>query len=544
MLTKSERATALTGGAISLAGILLFVGLAVGALLAAGIETQGNTPLLDPYILRVLRFTLLQATLSTVLSVTLAIPVARALARQRNFIGRLWLIRLMAVPMGLPVLIGAMGLLGIWGRQGIVNSALQGLGLAQPVSIYGLSGILIAHVFFNLPLAVRLMLPGLERVPPEYWLMASGLGMRPGAVFRFIEWPVLRALIPGIAGLIFMLCATSFTLVLMLGGGPAATTIEVAIYQALRFDFDPGLAVALALLQVAMTGAVLAVMALLPAPDDPGPATGRAPRRLDGRQRLARLSDGAVIATVALFIGLPLVSVAVAGMEANLGRLASQPVFLQALLTSLAIALSAGLLAVILSLAIVRARYAISSVRKGTTGLRAFSATLGAASSLVLLAPPIVLATGWFMALRPFGDPTPFAATLIVCINMLMALPFVIRVVEPAFAIHTARTGRLAASLGLTGFSRLRHVDWPGLRKPLFTALSFAMALSLGDLGAVALFGSGNIVTLPWLVYSRLGSYRTNDADGYALLLGLLCLALTVAGTAGQASRAEKGSRL
>ncbi|MBO9100243.1 MULTISPECIES: thiamine/thiamine pyrophosphate ABC transporter permease ThiP [unclassified Rhizobium] len=544
MLTKSERAKALTGGAISLAGILLFVGLAVGALLAAGIETQGNAPLLDPYILRVLRFTLLQATLSTVLSVTLAIPVARALARQRNFPGRLWLIRLMAVPMGLPVLIGAMGLLGIWGRQGIVNDALQTLGLAQPVSIYGLSGILVAHVFFNLPLAVRLMLPGLERVPPEYWLMASGLGMRPGAVFRFIEWPVLRALIPGIAGLIFMLCATSFTLVLMLGGGPAATTIEVAIYQALRFDFDPGRAVALALLQVAMTGAVLAVMALLPAPDDPGPATGRAPRRLDGRQRLAQLSDGAVIATVALFIVLPLVSVAVAGMEANLGGLASQPVFLQALLTSLAIALSAGLLAVILSLAIVRARYAISSVRKGTTGLRAFSATLGAASSLVLLAPPIVLATGWFMALRPFGDPTRFAATLIVCINMLMALPFVIRVVEPAFAIHTARTGRLAASLGLTGFSRLRHVDWPGLRKPLFTALSFAMALSLGDLGAVALFGSGNIVTLPWLVYSRLGSYRTNDADGYALLLGLLCLALTVAGTAGQASRAEKGGRL
>lgn len=74
MLTKSERAKALTGGAISLAGILLFVGLAVGALLAAGIETQGNAPLLDPYILRVLRFTLLQATLSTVLSVTLAIP--------------------------------------------------------------------------------------------------------------------------------------------------------------------------------------------------------------------------------------------------------------------------------------------------------------------------------------------------------------------------------------------------------------------------------------------------------------------------------------
>lgn len=541
MLTAPERRTALTGGAIVLAGILLFIGLAVGALLAAGIEASDNTPLFDPYLLRILRFTLIQAALSTLLSVALAIPIARALARQPRFPGRLWLIRLMAVPMGLPVLIGAMGLLGIWGRQGIINSALQALGLAQPVSIYGLSGILLAHVFFNLPLAVRLMLPGLERVPPEYWLVASGLGMRSRSVFRFIEWPVLRGLIPGIAGLIFMLCATSFTLVLMLGGGPAATTIEVAIYQALRFDFDPGRAVALALLQIILTGGLLAIMALLPAPADPGPASGKAPRRLDGHGLRPRLADGALLTVAALFVGLPLLSVVSHGLEADLGKLVIQPVFLRALLTSLAIALAAGMLAVLAALVIVRARYAISTQRRTAVGLRAFASSLGAVASLVLLAPPIVLATGWFMALRRFGDPTHFAAALIVCINMLMALPFVIRVVEPAFAIHAQRTGRLCASLGLTGLSRLRFVDWPGLRKPLVTALSFAMALSLGDLGAVALFGSGDLATLPWLVYSQLGSYRTNDADGYALLLGLLCLVLTMAGTAGQGRPREKG---
>ena len=49
----------------------------------------------------------------------------------------------------------------------------------------------------------------------------------------------MRAALPGVAGLIFMLCMTSFTIVLTLGGGPAATTLEVAIYQSLRFDFDP-----------------------------------------------------------------------------------------------------------------------------------------------------------------------------------------------------------------------------------------------------------------------------------------------------------------
>jgi len=74
---------------------------------------------------------------------------------------------------------------------------------------------------------------------------------------------------------------------------------------------------------------------------------------------------------------------------------------------------------------------------------------------------------------RPFADPTRFAALLIILINALMALPFVIRVVDPAYVIHRQRTQRLAASLGLGGISRLRLVDWPGLRKPLLTALSF-----------------------------------------------------------------------
>ncbi len=113
----------MTGGVLSLAGITAVCRACGRALcLNAGVASPSAGPLIDPYILRVLRFTLLQATLSTLLSVALAIPVARALARQPRFPGRIWLIRLMAVPMGLPVLIGALGLLGIWGRQGLLNA--------------------------------------------------------------------------------------------------------------------------------------------------------------------------------------------------------------------------------------------------------------------------------------------------------------------------------------------------------------------------------------------------------------------------------------
>jgi thiamine transport system permease protein len=532
--TAAERRNALAGGTIGLAAILLFIGIAAVSLTASGGSDAFAGIISDPYILRVLRFTLLQAVLSTLLSVLLAVPVARALARQPNFPGRIWIIRLMAVPMGLPVLIGALGLIGIWGRQGLLNTALLKLGLSEPVSIYGLTGILLAHIFFNLPLACRLMLAGLERLPSEYWLMASNLGMRPRAVFRFIEWPAIRGLIPGISGLIFMLCATSFTLVLTLGGGPAATTIEVAIYQSLRFDFDPGRAVALSLLQITLTGLILGAMSFLPTNRDEGLTAGRHSMRFDGRMPIARLSDGLLLVLATAFLLSPLLSVLVAGLRADLPKLVGEPVFWQAAAMSFGISLSAATLALVVSAALIRARQTISADKRSRRGSRALYVAMGGASSMVLLAPPVVLATGWFMALRPFGDASVFAPALVVLINMLMALPFVMRVLEPAYLVHQRRTARLAASLGLTGLARLRLIDWPGLRKPLLTALSFAMALSLGDLGAVALFGSDGFVTLPWLVYSRMGSYRTNDADGLALILGVICLLLTIAGTSGQ----------
>ncbi|WP_454288979.1 thiamine/thiamine pyrophosphate ABC transporter permease [Rhizobium arsenicireducens] len=537
-----ERLPAIAGGLLVFALIAVFIGTAIASLLAVGGETTGLSIAEDPVVRRVLWFTLEQALLSTLLSVGAALPVARALARQPRFIGRKWLIRLMAVPMGLPVLIGALGIIGIWGRQGLVNDALAGLGVGERFSIYGLSGILLAHVFFNMPLAARLMLSGLERIPAEYWRTSASLGMGGFAVFRFIEWPVLWRIIPGIAGLIFMLCATSFTLVLVLGGGPAATTIEVAIYQALRLDFDPARAVSLAFLQIVVTAAILGAMALFPAPSDPGTTLGGAARRFDARTLPARLGDGILILAAALFLGLPLGQVLVAGLQSDLARLFSDQAVLRAATTSLVIGLSAALVSVLVGIAVIRARAALGAGRRPLPIAVLASAGLGAVSSLVLLVPTAVLGTGWFLVLRAQGDVARFAPAIVVCINALMALPFAMRVLAPAFEEHRQRSARLADSLGIAGFARFRLIDWPVLRRPILTALSFAMALSLGDLGAVALFGSENLITLPWLIYSRMGAYRSQDADGLALGLGLVCLLLALAGTPGLSRKESRNA--
>ena len=178
----------------------------------------------------------------------------------------------------------------------------------------------------------------------------------------------------------------------------------------------------------------------------------------------------------------------------------------------------------LVGIAVIRAQAALGAGRRRLPLAGVISAGLAAVSSLVLLVPTAVLGTGWFLVLRAQGDVARLAPA----------------VLSPAFEEHRRRTARLADSLGIAGFARFRLIDWPVLRRPILTALSFAMALSLGDLGAVALFGSENLVTLPWLIYSRMGAYRSQDADGLALILGLVCLLLALAGTPGLSEKERR----
>ena len=502
-------------GALSLGAILLFAAMAVGMLLLGGGMESSWPPLF--YSLRVTLFTIGQALASTALSVILALPVALAIARRADFPGRSLLLGLMLLPLGLPVLPAVFGIVEIWGRQGLVNDLFRLVGLTDVVSIYGLTGILIGHVFFNLPLAARLMVRAIDHVPRNEWWLAAGLDFPRSALFRVVEWPALVRIIPGAAGLIFMLSVTSFTIILTLGGGPQTSTLEVAIYQALKFEYDPPRALALSALQLALTLLVFLFLRLFPDPEqDRGAVEGRA-FRMDGRSGLSKLSDGLMLLAFLLFIGPPIAAIIAGGLKADLARLISDPLFQQALLTSLTIAIAAGLGSVFLTFFMARARLVLGE--QGIAGLFRLP-------EFMLLVPPLALGSGWFILLLRTGGDSNAAIPIVVIINMLMAMPFTARVIGPELKTHLLRTSRLADSLDINGIGRVRLIDWPVLRAPLLTALSFAMALSLGDMGAIALFGSEDFITLPSLLYAKLGSYRATDAAGLALILGALCLVL------------------
>ena len=116
--------------------------------------------------------------------------------------GRGLVIKLMGAPFILPVLVAILGLIAVFGQNGWVNIALRNLGIAN-FSIYGLQGILLAHVFFNLPLATRLILLGWATVPQERLRLAQHLDLTPSARFRLIEFPMLANIIPSTFVVIF-----------------------------------------------------------------------------------------------------------------------------------------------------------------------------------------------------------------------------------------------------------------------------------------------------------------------------------------------------
>ena len=514
--SKAASACLTPGGAVG-ALLAATVLLPVSILLMSGLERE-DLAVGTSYVLRVLTFTLVQAALSTVISIACAIPVALALHRRR-FFGRGFILRLFAVTLGIPQLVAVLGLLSLYGKQGMANAMLSWFGLPPLPAIYGLGGILLAHAFFNMPFAARLLLSALDSVPPENWRVAASLGFGSRERFRRIEWPFLRAALPGIAFLVFMLCATSFTIVLTLGGGPQNSTLEVAIYQALRFDFDPPTAARLAGLQILVCGT--AFVAATRVSKEIPLAARTAPRRagiqLATGPALA-VVDAALLALAALFVLLPLLMVVLDGVAGDLSRLLHEAELWRAVWTSLAVSLCAGLAAT------AGAALMASAVARGS-GMCA--AGLDSAGRLVLLVPPVIVTAGWFLLLHRYLDPSRFAPLAVVAINAVMALPFVMPLLVPAVRQSFETHDRLAASLGMRGWGRFRLADWPVLKRPLGLALLVGMLVSVGDFGAVAFFGSEGFVTLPLMLYQRLGSYRVADAAGLALVLLALCLLLS-----------------
>ncbi|MCK2148875.1 thiamine/thiamine pyrophosphate ABC transporter permease [Marinobacter alexandrii] len=512
-------------GSLLAAAIILLAVCGAGALFWQAPALDIGDLWASRYLRSVVLFTLWQAFLSVSLSVLLALPIARALDRHRNFVGRGLLLRLMELSLVVPTIVAVSGLVSMYGRQGWLTVAIQEWLPFLSWNLYGLNGIVLTHVFFNAPLAARILLQALESAPSTQRRIASQLGLGSLWLWRSLEWPSIRPVLPGIVALVFTLCFTSFAIVMTLGGGPATSTIEVAIYQALRFEFDAGRAALLALIQLLICGTLwwLVLRKGLDTALVPDRQLVISHARPDAKG-VRKLLDSTLLAAFVLFLTLPLLAVLARGLPGLAEALApsgfaSQGLrLLQATALSLGIALPAGVVSVVTSLLILGAKPGNANTP--------ISRLLETSAYLPLIIPPLVLATGLFLLLRPKLGIASEGLALVALINAMMALPFVMQLLRGPLRNLDPASTRLADQLGIRGWYRWRWLHWPRLRRPLALGLAYGTGLSLGDFGVIALFGSPSAPTLPVLLYQQLGSYQINAAAGTGLWLMVVLLAL------------------
>ncbi len=489
----------------------------------------------QPFYGRVLWFTTWQATVSTALTLALGLPAAYVFARY-TFPGKTLLRALSTIPFVMPTVVVAAAFSALLGPNGALNRWLmQALHLAQPPlqlqqTIWM---ILLAHVFYNATIVLRMVGGFWANLDPRLEQAAAVLGANRWRVFREITLPLLLPSLTAASLLIFLFCFTSFGVVLILGG-PRFATLEVEIYRQAVNLFRLPMAASLALLQMALTFAVMALYTSMQARSavalnfKPQQATQR---RIDGWRQALVVGSG-----ITFLFGLLL-----APLIALLGRSLSTPhgislAYYQALfinqrqsilfvppidamrnslifaLLTLALALILGLLSAYL---LIRTR-------------RRLRAWLDPLFMLPLGTSAVTLGLGFLVAL----DAPPLnlrASPLLVPVaHTLVALPFVVRSLLPVLRGLNPHLREAAAVQGAGPARVWREIDLPILAPALIVAAVFAVTVSLGEFGATALIARPQTPTLPLVIYRFLGqpgAQNYGQALAASTLLMLICAA-------------------
>ena len=238
--------------------LLLFYFYPLAAIFGLSFAPEGQLELAalqklvsSSFYLERLWFTTWQAVVSTALTLLLALPGAYVFARY-DFPGKTTLRTLSTLPFVLPTVVVANAFTALLGSNGVVNGWLTRLAL-PPIEIeQTIWMILLAHVFYNYSVALRIISGFWQNLSPSLPQAAQMLGASPRRAFWTITLPLLRPAIAAAAVLVFIFTFTSFGVVLILGG-PRFATLEVEIYRQARDLFNLPVAAALSLVQIVFT---------------------------------------------------------------------------------------------------------------------------------------------------------------------------------------------------------------------------------------------------------------------------------------------------
>ena len=542
---------------------VLFYFYPLGTILGVSLAPEGKLQLAplrslisSSYYLRTLWFTFWQAAVSTLLVLILAIPGAYVFARYR-FRGKHTLRTLIMLPFVLPTIVVANAFLALLGPGGTVNRWLMDLFQLSrpPLQLqHTIWIILLAHIFFNYSVALRIISSSWQNLSPDLSQAAQMLGASKIRAFWHITWPLLQPAIFAAGVLVFIFCFTSFGVILILGG-PRYATIEVEIYRQAINLFNLPVAAALALIQIIFTFALMWLYTRSQARHthflklQPGRSTEQPIRTI--KDRLIVYGN---LLLMLLLLGLPLfalVSRSFSGQDGPTLRFYQElftnrqnSIFFvppaEAIFNSTAFALFTVVLAV--SLGLISARLLTAQQKRPSNGLavsgytpflsraRRFSGRLlDPLLMLPLATSAVTLGLGYIIALNKPPLNLRQSLLLVPIAHTLIAIPFVIRSVLPAIRRINPRLREAAMILGASPNRVWFHVDWPLIRRALLVGAVFAFTISMGEFGATLFIARPQTPTMPVAIYRFLGQPGALNY-GQALAMSTLLMAVCAVG--------------
>lgn len=486
-----------------------------------------------------LGFTFYQASFSTLLTLFLGLPSAVLFARF-DFRGKSILRALTAVPFMLPTVVVAAAFNSLLGSRGLLNTFLQSTSLTFALSslIPAPSPfvlILLAHVFYNTSIVIRIVGATLASLDPKLEQTARSLGGDSFRVWWNVTLPLLRPSIMAASLLVFLFDFTSFGVMLLLGGSQFST-LEVEIYIQAVKQLNLPLAALLSVLQLLCT----LVFAMLYTRLTSSLTTQLAPRSILVKPQTLqeRLLVTSLCVLLSAFFLLPLSALPIRSLfrlEADRGQRGAvqygfttdyyEELFInrrgsifyippiQATVNSLTYASATMILSLLVGFPGALALAKPTRLEKVLDPL----IMLPLGSSAVMLGLGFLLTFGKWLT-SPLL--VPFAHTLV-------ALPFVIRTLQPAIASIPESLRQAAASLGASPLDVWKTIDLPILRRATIAAATFAFTISLGEFGATLLIVRPDYPTIP-VAIERFLSQPGGLNYGQAMAMATILMTLTV----------------
>lgn len=478
----------------------------------------------DDYIIYVLKFTIKQSILSTIITMILAVPIACALHRRKNFFGKNLLLSFLNLSFILPAITIVTGIIIIHGKSGWINYLAQhSIGISLGYYLYGIFGIILGHLAFCLPLAVKLLLNALHTIPKEIWFIGMQLNLKKLDYLKIIYLPYLRMPILSLSVLIFMMCFTSFTIILALGGGPAVTSIEVAIYQSLKFDFDFANAINLSLIQFVIC---IFMMILLQKYNIAKLGSLSSYQQTNYQYNslgvLTNIIDIILIFILFIVAILPTIAIIINGFNQKFFYILMSSEFLNAAGKNMIIAFLSGIISLIIAFGILSNCFYVNYILKKPLLLKFFILF----ANIKLIIPVFIFSTGLFIFFNQYFMIKEVSFYLIILLNAISSLPFVVNIILPETLGFSENEISLCRALGIRGLDFIKVIYLPKLAKSISQALAFSICMSFGDLSIIALFNNHNLITLPYLLYNKMSNYKLEEAAVISLMMIVISLIL------------------